>query len=82
MMRIIAIMCETVVGGACEERVHDFVPPIPVACIYAAGPELDRITPEGWTVMRWHCDAMPAAGEHWDPLDVADRPTDERSRCW
>jgi hypothetical protein len=59
MMRIIAIMCEATLGGACEERIHDFVPPIPLACIHAAGPELDSITPEGWMVARWRCVALP-----------------------
>jgi hypothetical protein len=70
MMQIVAVLCEAVVGGACEERVHDFVAPIPVACIVAAGPELDRITPEGWTVVRWHC-ALPAEP---DILEARDQP--------
>jgi len=73
MMRIVVVLCEAVLEGVCEERVHDFVPPIPVACVVAAGPELESITPEGWTVVRWHCDATPAADGRRDPLGVADR---------
>jgi hypothetical protein len=55
MMRIVFIICETMSINICEARVHDFYPPTPVACIFAAGPELDQITPEGWGVAAWCC---------------------------
>jgi hypothetical protein len=56
MMRIVYLICETMSVLVCEERTHDFNPPIPVACIHAAGPELARITPEGWGIHHWTCD--------------------------
>ena len=55
MMRIVYTICETASVLACETHTHDFNPPIPLACIHAAGPELARITPEGWDVSRWSC---------------------------
>jgi hypothetical protein len=55
MMRITYLICETASILVCEERTHDFTPPIPVACIHAAGPELARITPRGWGIARWTC---------------------------
>jgi hypothetical protein len=55
MMRIVVLICETIAAQTCTEVAHDFTPPIPVACIHAAGPELDRLTPEGWAVDRWRC---------------------------
>lgn len=55
MIRVIALLCELDVPDRCVERVHDFVPRLPIACIFAAGPELERLTPEGWTVVRVRC---------------------------
>jgi hypothetical protein len=55
MMRIVYLLCEAGTGGQCTENVLAFAPPIPVACIHAAGPELARVTPEGWRVRRWSC---------------------------
>lgn len=60
MMRVIALICELGTSGACIERVHDFVPRLPIACIFAAGPELERITPQGWVVSQWQCVTPPA----------------------
>lgn len=55
MMRIIYVVCAAVESGSCEEHVLDFTPALPLACIHAAGAELDRAVPEGWTLDRWHC---------------------------
>jgi hypothetical protein len=55
MMRIVYVICATVESGTCEELVLDFTPPVPLACIHAAGPELDRAVPEGWALERWSC---------------------------
>jgi hypothetical protein len=54
-MRIVYLICETAAGGQCTESVLAFEPAIPVACIHAAGPELARITPDGWHISRWRC---------------------------
>jgi hypothetical protein len=61
MMRVIALLCEIGATDVCVEQVHDFLPRLPIACIFAAGPELERVTPEGWTVVRWHCAPAPRA---------------------
>jgi hypothetical protein len=55
MMGIAYLLCSAAASDTCEERVHVFVPLIPVACIHAATPELDRIRPEGSTIGRWRC---------------------------
>ena len=55
MMRIIYVVCAAFDSGTCEEHVLDFSPAVPLACIHAAGPELDRQVPDGWIVERWHC---------------------------
>ena len=62
MMRVIALLCEIGATDVCVEQVHDFVPRLPIACIFAAGPELERLTPEGWTVVRARCTAAPRPG--------------------
>jgi hypothetical protein len=56
VFRLVYILCETMAINACEERDLVFVPLLPVACIYAAGPELARVTPEGWGVAHWRCE--------------------------
>jgi hypothetical protein len=61
-MRVIALICEMDAQDVCVSHVHDFVPRLPVACIYAAGPELERLTPEGWAVSRWRCASSPRPG--------------------
>lgn len=55
MMRIVATICQLAAPETCVELVHDFVPRQPIACIFAGGPELDRITPQGWVLEHWHC---------------------------
>ncbi len=62
MMRVIALICELGAPDQCVETVHDFLPRLPIACIYAAGPELERVTPEGWTVVRVTCALAPRPG--------------------
>lgn len=64
MMRIVALLCELDAPDVCVEHVHDFVPRLPIACIVAAGPELERVTPQGWIVTRWHCVPQPEPHEH------------------
>ncbi len=64
MMRVIATLCELAAPGNCLELVHDFVPRQPIACIFAAGPELERVTPEGWTVTRARCVTAPGGGAY------------------
>lgn len=59
MMRVIALMCDIAAQDVCTERVHDFVPRAPVACIFAAGPELQALVPEGWAVIRFRCSTAP-----------------------
>jgi hypothetical protein len=70
MMRIVFIICETMSINICEERIHDFYPATPIACIFAAGPELAQITPEGWGVDAWCCGE--AAGETSDLVQFAE----------
>jgi hypothetical protein len=55
MMRIVYVICATIESGNCEEVVLDFTPAVPLACIHAAGPVLDRAVPEGWVLERWSC---------------------------
>ena len=62
MIRLIALLCEIGVLDHCVEQVHDFMPRVPVACIFAAGPELERLTPEGWTVVHVRCATAPRPG--------------------
>ncbi len=64
MMRIVFILCETLAANSCEERVHDFVPALPIPCIYAAGPELALISPEGWGVDSWRCEEVSQMAEN------------------
>lgn len=59
MMRVIALICELAAPEVCAEVIHDFVPRQPIACIHAAGPELERRLPEGWTVRRFTCTTAP-----------------------
>ena len=59
MMRVIALMCEITAQEVCTELVHDFLPRAPVSCIFAAGPELEALVPEGWTVRRFRCTTAP-----------------------
>ncbi len=59
MMRIIALICELGAPDGCVEHVHDFVPRQPIACIFAAGPELERVVPEGWTIVSVRCTTAP-----------------------
>lgn len=62
MMRVIALIFEIGATEVCMELVHDFLPRLPIACIFAAGPEFERLTPEGWTIVRWHCTCAPRQG--------------------
>ena len=55
MMRIVYVVCAAFDSGTCEEHVLDFTPAVPLACIHAAGPELERRVAEGWTLERWSC---------------------------
>lgn len=59
MMRVIALLCDMAAPEVCTELVHDFLPRAPVACIFAAGPELEALLPEGWTVIRMQCTTAP-----------------------
>ena len=59
MLRVIALICETAAPEVCAERIHDFQPRAPVACIFAAGPELAALVPEGWAVVRFRCTTAP-----------------------
>jgi len=63
-MRVIATLCELAALEHCVELVHDFVPRQPIARIFAAGPELERVTPEGWTVIRARCATAPGGGAY------------------
>ncbi len=63
MMRVIALVCELAAPGGCTEIRHDFVPRQPIACIFAAGPELAPLIPEGWTVVRIRCTAAPPTAD-------------------
>ena len=63
MMRVIATICEIAAPGNCRELIHDFTPRQPIACIHAAGPELERLTPEGWRVTRARCVGAQHPGE-------------------
>ncbi len=59
MMRAIALLCDLAAPGTCTEIVHDFEPRQPIACIYAAGPELAALIPDGWTLVRLRCTTAP-----------------------
>ncbi len=48
MMRIVYVVCAAFDSGT-------FTPAVPLACIHAAGPELERRVAEGWTLERWSC---------------------------
>jgi len=61
MMRIVALICELAAPEVCIEIAHDFVPRQPVACIFAAGPELAQVIPEGWRLVRFECRPGPVA---------------------
>jgi len=63
MMRVIATMCRIAAPEDCVELIHEFVPRQPVACIHAAGPELEPLTPEGWAVLRVRCVGAQHPGE-------------------
>ena len=62
MMRVVVLVCDLAAQDVCIEKVHDFVPRLPIACIFAAGPETERVTPEGWTVVRIRCATAPRPG--------------------
>ena len=55
LLEIAFTLCRIAAPGDCEDRRLTFLPPVPVACIFAAGPELARAVPEGWTVTHWRC---------------------------
>lgn len=59
MLHIAFTICRIAAPQDCDERLHSFVPRQPVACIFAAGPELERLIPDGWTVVRLRCTAAP-----------------------
>ena len=60
LMEIAFTLCRLAAPMDCEDRRIAFRPAAPVACIFAAGPELARIAPEGWAVIRWRCLAQAA----------------------
>ena len=62
MIRVIALMCEIGAPDHCVEQVHDFMPRLPIACIFAAGPELERVVPEGWRIVHVRCTTAPRPG--------------------
>lgn len=63
IMEIAFTLCRVAAPSECEDRRIAFLPPIPVACIHAAGSELSRAVPEGWAVTRWRCvDPVRRAG--------------------
>ena len=55
MLEIAFTLCRTAAPNECEERRIPFDPPIPIACIFAAAPELAMAAPEGWVVVHWRC---------------------------
>jgi len=59
MMRVIALVCELAAPEVCTEIRHDFLPRQPIACIFAAGPELAPLIPDGWTLVRISCTTAP-----------------------
>jgi hypothetical protein len=59
MMQILFTLCLIGAPEICKERRLAFVPPVPVACIFAAGPELAAATPDGWEVRAWACIPPP-----------------------
>ena len=62
MLHIVVLLCAIEAPQVCAEHSHSFVPRQPVACIFAAAPELERITPDGWTVAQWRCTPLPRLG--------------------
>lgn len=62
LLEIAFTLCRIAAPQDCEERRHRFMPRIPVACIFAAGPELARVTPKGFSVATWRCVDADAAG--------------------
>lgn len=72
MMHIVFTVCAGAAPDSCEARSHSFVPALPVACIHAAGPELDRVIPDGWRLAEWRCVAadapLPARWAHLAPV--------------
>lgn len=62
LLEIAFTLCRIAVPEECEDRRITFLPPIPVACIFAAGPELARIVPESWAVTHWRCSHLQQRG--------------------
>ena len=60
MMEVAFTLCLIGAPDTCEERRIAFAPAQPIACIFAAAPELARAVPEGWVVVQWRCVAPPA----------------------
>jgi hypothetical protein len=55
MMQVVYTVCALADPGACETRVLTFSPRLPVACIFAAGPELEAVLAEDERVVAWSC---------------------------
>ncbi len=59
MMQLVYTVCALADPGACETRVLTFTPRLPVACIFAAGPELEAVLEEDERLVAWSCDDTP-----------------------
>lgn len=59
MMQLVYTVCALADPGACETRVLTFTPRLPVACIFAAGPEFGAVLNEDERVVAWSCADSP-----------------------
>lgn len=66
MMQVVYTVCALADPGVCETRLLSFAPRLPIACIYAAGPELAAVVTEQERLVWWSCaDGL----QHMDEAD-------------
>lgn len=58
MMQVLYTVCALAEPGTCETRVLTFSPRLPVACIFAAGPELEAVVAENERLAAWSCNVV------------------------
>lgn len=61
MMQLVYTVCALADPTACETRILTFTPRQPVACIFAAGPELEAVLTEDEVLGAWTCEDDPEA---------------------
>lgn len=59
MMTIVYTVCTLADPRTCDTRVLTFSPLLPVACIFAAGPELEAVLADDERLVTWSCYDAP-----------------------